>query len=176
MTPSKETPLSEKKLRNRIEDNKLGIGDIVYKQEDVRDAVRKSIKEIKEEPSIVNENDLQNMGCIELSFSGELIPVEIVEGILIKNFGQELCSEDDYSQESPRAEKLDEMPDYETTNGVATANRMQTTKDNLSFHPDGSPKDTQNLCANCGHCYDIHSKLGCFCQDCDCREFSGGKE
>ena len=41
----------------------------------------KTMKELKVKwkPIIVNENDLQNMEHIELSYTGELIPLEIVE-------------------------------------------------------------------------------------------------
>lgn len=45
---------------------------------------------------------------------------------------------DIHSQKSPRAEKLDEMPDYETTNGVSiTGIRIPTTAGNNSAHSDG---------------------------------------
>lgn len=38
------------------------------------------IGEIRNNPRIVNESDLQKMEYIELSYTGELIPVEEVEG------------------------------------------------------------------------------------------------
>ena len=47
------------------------------------------IEEIRNNPRIVNESDLQKMEYIELSYTGELIPVEEVEGILFLLF--QLC-------------------------------------------------------------------------------------
>ena len=42
-----------------------------------------------------------------------------------------------YSQKSPSAEKLDEMPDYETTNGVFDRDtRIPTTVNNILTHSD----------------------------------------
>jgi len=42
-----------------------------------------------------------------------------------------------HSQESPSGEKLFETTDYETANGVSRSNRISTTVDDLSTHPDG---------------------------------------
>ncbi len=52
----------------------------------VKDIVEQAEKEfnfigkIRNNPRIVNESDLQKMEYIELSYTGELIPVEEVEG------------------------------------------------------------------------------------------------
>lgn len=78
----------------KLVDRKL----VLYKdyEEDVRKAYKKGlgcfqefkrlIERIKKNRRIVNENDIQKMvkedGCIEMSYTGELIPVEEVEGIL----------------------------------------------------------------------------------------------
>jgi CRISPR/Cas system-associated exonuclease Cas4 (RecB family) len=40
------------------------------------------LEEVKKSESIVSENDLQEMEHIELSYTGELIPVEEVERII----------------------------------------------------------------------------------------------
>ena len=40
-----------------------------------------------------------------------------------------------HSPESPRVEKLDEMPDYEMANGVSRSNRISTTI--LNKNPSG---------------------------------------
>ena len=47
------------------------------------------IGKIKKSSRLVNENDLQNMKFIELSYTGELIPVEEVERILDESLIQE---------------------------------------------------------------------------------------
>jgi hypothetical protein len=48
-----------------------------------------------------------------------------------------------HSQKSPRVEKQDEMPDYETTNGVTPVNRIQTTVSNCLTHSDSYNKIPQ---------------------------------
>lgn len=79
--------LSKKKLDNQ--ELHSGVGGLFY-SEDIKEFIKISLNDIETSPRIVNENDLQKMEYIELSYSGDLIPVEAVGEILMRRAGDEL--------------------------------------------------------------------------------------
>jgi len=72
------------------------------------------IEEIRNNPRIVKESDLQKMEYIELSYTGELIPVEEVEvkfGEFIKIVGEDVdkIDFDEIDRKQKRHERFDHL-------------------------------------------------------------------
>lgn len=84
-----------KELRKRLKDNQPVSIDLIFQYIKTQDKefIRIFLNEIKNNPRIVNENDLQKMKYIELSYSGDLIPVEEVEFIISRRAGEELSGD-----------------------------------------------------------------------------------
>ena len=117
------------------------------------------------------------IGSSEASHITKMEVLEEVSDAIDEMFPEPSNHESNHSQESSRVEKLDEMPDYETTNEVDAKEDLSLTKHNDSnsrIHPDalklkGCGKEIdlgQGIMAKCGE-YVMSWDRDVYCDECE---------